>query len=162
MFRLELNIVKVPIEEKPILNNLMQLYLYDFSEFMDCDVEDNGLFGEYPYLDDYWISVEHRFPYFIKRDGKNVGFILVRYIDSSDTPHFSMAEFFIMKKYRRLGLGKHAAMKVFDMHRGRWEVTQLERNIPAQQFWNRVITEYTSGRFSSRMESEKYIQAFFN
>jgi len=145
-----------------ILNNLMQFYFYDFSEFIDCDVEDNGLYGEYPYLDDYWISVENRFPYFLKVDGKNVGFVLVRYIDSIDISYFSITEFFIMKKYRRLGLGKHAAKIVFDMHRGRWEVSQLGRNFPAQQFWNNVITEYTSGRFSNRTDSGKYIQEFFN
>ena len=147
MFRLELNIVKVPIEEKPILNNLMQLYLYDFSEFMDCDVEDNGLFGEYPYLDDYWISVEHRFPYFIKRDGKNVGFILVRYIDSSDTPHFSMAEFFIMKKYRKGGIGRQTAYYLFDSFPGKWEVAEIKENTPAQKFWRKIISEYTNDHY---------------
>jgi predicted acetyltransferase len=152
----------VPKEEKMILNNLMQFYFYDFSEFVDSDVEDNGLYGGYPYWDDYWISVENRFPYFLKANGKNVGFVLVRFIDSIDIPYFSIAEFFVMKKYRRLGIGKRAAMKVFDMHRGRWEVFQLERNIPAQQFWNNVITEYTLGRFSNRTDSGKCIQEFFN
>lgn len=160
---MELKIVKVLQCEKGILNNLMQFYFYDFSEFVDCDIKDDGLYGEYPYFDDYWIDAENRFPYFIKLDEKLIGFVLVRCLESSENdPHFSIAEYFIMKKYRRLGFGKKAAMKVFDMHKGHWEVSQVEKNVPAQIFWNSVINKYTDGKFNNRVEEGKCIQGFIN
>jgi predicted acetyltransferase len=159
----DLQIVKVPKEEKEILQNLMQFYFYDFSEFIDSDVKENGLYGKYPYLDDYWVYENNRLPYLIKHEGKHVGFVLVRYIEIEDKePHYSIAEFFIMKKYRRLGFGKEVAIKIFDVHKGHWKVFQMEKNVPAKLFWNKVINEYTEGIFSDRIEQGKRIQEFRN
>jgi predicted acetyltransferase len=36
---------------------------------------------------------------------------------------------------------------MFDAFPGKWEVTQLARNVEAQTFWRRVIGEYTRGRY---------------
>jgi predicted acetyltransferase len=62
--------------EQPILENLMQLYLYDFSEMCGDDCDERGLF-EYEYLPRYWIEPE-RHPFLIRVDGKLAGFALVR------------------------------------------------------------------------------------
>ncbi|MGF9698496.1 GNAT family N-acetyltransferase [Paenibacillus sp. MABNR03] len=145
---------------KEVIKNLMQFYIYDFSEFVQCDVEDDGLFGAYPYLDDYWNEVDHRFPYVIKQDDKYIGFVLVRSIESEERNYFSIAEFFIMKKYRKAGIGKAVAKQIFDTHKGHWEVYQLESNEPAQQFWNKVIHDYTQGNFTDRVEDGRRIQDF--
>ena len=37
-------------EDKETLGNLLEKYLYEFSEWEDQDVDGNGLYG-YPYLD---------------------------------------------------------------------------------------------------------------
>lgn len=160
---MDLRIVAIPKEDKEVLHHLMQFYCYDFSEFIDVNVEDDGLYGKYPNLEDYWVDVNNRFPYMIKLEGKLAGFVLVRYIESEDRPaYYSIAEFFIMKKYRRLGLGKATAIQVFDTHKGKWEVFQLEKNVPAQLFWTDVIRQYTSGSFTDRMEQGKRIQEFIS
>lgn len=44
-----------------------------------------------------------------------------------------------MKKYRKKGIGKAAAMMIFDMFHGGWEVSQWINNVPAQNFWGKVI-----------------------
>ncbi|MFS0871980.1 GNAT family N-acetyltransferase [Paenibacillus xylanilyticus] len=147
---------------KDVIKNLMQFYIYDFSEFVQCDVEDDGLFRAYPYLDDYWNEVDYRFPYVIKQGDKYIGFVLVRSIESEERNYFSIAEFFIMKKYRKAGIGKAVAKQIFDMHKGHWEVYQLESNKPAQQFWNKVIHEYTQGNFTDRVEGGRRIQDFIS
>src|SRR4051812_28959626 len=90
------------IEDKNTIENLMQFYIYDFSEYINSDVEEDGLFAAYPQLDTYWRE-ENRFPYIITKDEKYVGFVLVRFIESRNRNYFSIAEFFIMKKYRRQG-----------------------------------------------------------
>jgi predicted acetyltransferase len=70
----------------------MQYYIYDFSEFVKCDVEEDGLYGAYPHLEDYWKDVNH-FPYVIKQDDKYVGFVFVRLIESEARSYFSIAGF---------------------------------------------------------------------
>lgn len=44
---------KVSFENKHVLRNLLELYLYDFSQFCKCDVNSHGLYGcKYP--DPHW------------------------------------------------------------------------------------------------------------
>ncbi|WP_442600755.1 GNAT family N-acetyltransferase [Paenibacillus sp. KN14-4R] len=154
------DLMQVSKEYEDIIRNLMQFYIYDFSEFVKCDVEDDGLFGAYPYLEEYWKEVNHRFPYVIKQEDKYIGFVLVRFIESEERNYYSIAEFFIMKKYRKEGIGKAVAKQIFDLHKGQWEVYQLESNKPAQVFWNKVINEYTQGEFKDRIENSRKIQDF--
>jgi len=149
-------------EYKAVMQNLMQFYIYDFSEYIKYDVEDNGLFAPYPHLDDYWKETSNKFPYIIKKDDKYVGFVLVRFIETQERMYFSIAEFFILKKYRRTGIGKAIAVMVFDLHKGLWEVFQKESNKPAQIFWKKVIEEYTKGQYRERSEDGKRIQNFEN
>lgn len=156
---MDFQLIQVSKEYKDILANLMQFYIYDFSEFVKCDVEEDGLFGPYP-LEDYWKEENHRFAYVIKQDEKYAGFVLVRYIESAERAYFSIAEFFIMKKYRREGLGREAAKRIFNLHKGQWEVFQIQTNNPAQAFWHKVINEYTDGQFKERTENGKVIQNF--
>jgi predicted acetyltransferase len=147
-------------EYKPILENLMQFYIYDFSEYIELDVEENGLFKPYQYLEEYWRDGNNRFPYIIKKNNKYVGFVLVKLVKAESRTYFSMAEFFIMKKYRRNGVGKAIAFEIFKLHKGQWEVYQKETNKPAQMFWGKVIREYTEEMFEERYEDGKRIQDF--
>jgi len=149
-------------DHKIVMQNLMQFYIYDFSEYVKYDVEDNGLFAPYPDLKDYWEGDNNKFPYIIKKNDKYVGFVLVKFISSKDRSYFSIAEFFILKKYRHEGIGKAVAIKVFNLHKGQWEVYQKDSNKPAQIFWNKVISEYTKGQFKERLEDGKRIQNFEN
>jgi predicted acetyltransferase len=146
-------------DHKMVIKNLMQFYIYDFSEYVRLDVEDNGSFAPYPDLNDYW-GGDSKFPYIIKTNDKYVGFVLVKLVSSKDRSCFSIAEFFILKKYRREGIGRAVAIKVFDLHKGNWEVYQRDSNKPAQIFWNKVISEYTKGRFKEHLENGKQIQNF--
>jgi predicted acetyltransferase len=147
-------------EDKTAIENLMQFYIYDFTEFIEYDVEGNGLFAPYPHLENYWREEKNKFPYVIKKEGKYVGFVLVKLIESEERSYFSIAEFFVMKKYRRLGIGKTIAVQVFDLHKGQWEVYQKDSNKPAQVFWKNVIKEYTKGQFKEHSEDGKQIQNF--
>ncbi len=152
-------LLQATIEHKIVIQNLMQFYIYDFSEYVKYDVEDNGLFAPYPDLRDYWED-DNKFPYIITKNDKYVGFVLVKSVKSNGRSYFSIAEFFILKKYRHEGVGKAIAFKVFDLHKGQWEVYQKESNKPAQIFWNKVISQYTKGTFKDRLENAKRIQNF--
>jgi predicted acetyltransferase len=147
-------------EYKPVLENLMQFYMYDFSEFVELDVESDGKFTAYPHLEDYWQEGNSKLPYLVKKEEKFIGFVLVKLIETTEGSYFSIAEFFVMKKYRREGIGKAAAFRIFDLHKGGWEVFQRENNTPARLFWINVISQYTKGEFQERFEEGKHIQVF--
>ena len=155
-------LIKASSAYKNAIKNLMQFYMYDFSEYLKTDVEEDGLFATYKPLDDYWQQESNSFPYIIISNEKYVGFVLVKFTSSKDRSYFSIAEFFILKKYRHEGIGKAIAIKVFNLHKGQWEVHQRDNNKAAQIFWNKVISEYTEGHFKERLENGKRIQNFEN
>ena len=159
---MDLKLIQASEEYKDVIRNLMQFYIYDFSEYIKCDVEEDGLFAAYPDLENYWKEENNRFPYIIKKGEKYAGFVLVKFIESETRNYFSVAEFFILKKYRREQIGKSIAMQIFDIHKGQWEVYQKESNKPAQIFWNKIINEYTKGQFTERFENGRRIQDFEN
>ena len=143
-------IVTATKADEEILKNLFQFYIYDFSEFMNLDVEANGRYREYS------LDGENLSPYFIKNDTKYIGFVLV---DKDETSN-CILEFFIMKKYRREGIGKSAAKEIFRLHKGNWVVHQISANKPAQAFWRNVIAEFTEGNFIEGEEEGKVVQKF--
>lgn len=119
----EIRLEKVSYEDKAVLRNLLELYMYDFSEFRegDNDVNEHGLYG-YKYLDHYWTE-PGRHPFLVRVGTKLAGFVLVRTTRMSDeSTCYSTAEFFIMRKYRHQGIGQAVAFQVFDMFPGRWRV----------------------------------------
>ncbi|MDR0266537.1 GNAT family N-acetyltransferase [Paenibacillus sp.] len=140
--------------DKSVMRNLLELYKYDFSEFdPEDDLNDNGLY-EYMYLDHYWTE-EGRYPFLFRVDGKLAGFALVRKLQEereSLLPLHAMAEFFILRKYRRSGAGKQAAFELFDLLPGRWKVGEMESNVPAQKFWRNVIGHYTNDQYEEISE----------
>jgi predicted acetyltransferase len=140
---------------------LMQLYLHDICEYEDDPVDERGLFDLGNYFDLYWTEAE-RHPFLIWADDQLVGFALVREIARGT---FSIGEFFVRRGCRGSGIGATAASELFDRFRGTWKVAELERNVPAQRFWRRVIGEYTDGRFSeewSEAEPKGPMQVFSN
>lgn len=135
------------LHEKSILRNLMELYQHDLSEYDQADVNQAGQY-EYAYLDLYWIEA-NRYPFIIRVGGKLAGFVLINcHADPIyKEQRWSVAEFFIMRKYRRNGYGTQVALSIFDMFRGKWQVSQIESNLPARKFWRKVINSYTNNRY---------------
>ena len=136
-------------EQKPVLERLAQLYLYDFSEVEGHDVGQGGLFEHSIFrLDSYWTEPD-RFPFLIYVNVRIAGFVLVNSYTClvENIGAKSIAEFFIMRRYRRQGVGKKAAFDMFDKYPGKWEVRQIKANVTGREFWRSVIDEYTGGRF---------------
>jgi len=160
-----ISIQGVSYEQKSILQNLLELYKYDFSEFdLDEDINSNGLYG-YMYLDHYWTE-EGRYPFFIMVDEKLAGFALVRRMGTAEANNavYSIAEFFVLKKYRKLKVGQTVAYQLFDKFSGSWKVAQIETNKPAQAFWRKTIDRYTQGNYKEIIEEgwEGPIQTFLS
>ena len=104
-------LVPIQLKDKEVLRNLMTMYFHDLSEFTGDDVNADGQY-DYRYLDHYWTE-EGRHPFFIKVHGQFAGFALVREIGPAKQRVYSMAEFFVMRKYRGQGIAKQSAFELF-------------------------------------------------
>src|SRR5688572_32376243 len=120
-----------------VLRHLMRLYVYDFSDLMGLDVEEDGAF-KVPELISYWRDPwRHRF--LLRVEGKLAGFALVHQrsrLGGAEGTH-DMAEFFVLRRYRRQGVGEQAARELFGRFPGPWEVRERATNVDAIAFWRR-------------------------
>jgi predicted acetyltransferase len=141
-----MNIIIEPVKKecKEVLRNLLEKYNYEFSQYDNTDVNAKGLYG-YDWLDSYWTD-DKRWAYFIKCNDNLAGFMMINDYQETNglTTDFTMAEFFILFKYRRLGIGKYAAKYAFDKYKGKWQLKRHPKNIASVHFWNKVINEYIS------------------
>jgi predicted acetyltransferase len=134
--------------ERPLLERLMQLYAYDWSPLVGLDVDAEGRFSGVD-LAPYWRDDLHH-PFVLRVDGRPAGFALVigKSRLTGEVGVHDMAEFFVMRRYRRQGVGSAAARAAFDAFRGPWEVRQRDEYPEATRFWRTVIDQYTSGAFT--------------
>ncbi len=149
---MDIEVQAIPFEHKVVLRNLMELCQHDYSEFSRDDVNEHGSF-DYRYLDYYWTE-PGRYPFFVRVSGTLAGFVLVRTLEGDlGRVTYSLAEFFILRKYRRQGIGQQVAFRIFEQFPGQWKVGQEAGNLPAQRFWRTVITRYTQGAFQEIQEA---------
>ena len=145
-YGMDITIEQVKVGEKEILRNLLEKYDYEFSQYDNRDVNDLGLYG-YSYLDNYWTE-ENRFPFFIKVDKKLAGFVMVNdYPEIKLDTNYSLSEFFIMYKYRRLGIGKYVVKHILDKYKGKWQLKFHPKNEISAKFWINTVNEYTKGKY---------------
>jgi aminoglycoside 6'-N-acetyltransferase I len=52
----------------------------------------------------------------------------------------------VLRNLRGQGIGRRAVFALFDRFRGKWEISELPRNVAAISFWRRVIGEYGARR----------------
>jgi predicted acetyltransferase len=141
------------VDDRAVVRNLFALYAHDMSEFVGIDVEDDGTFAIPVRLASYWDGPGplERHAFLVRADGKLAGFALISQI-GSDPVTWDVGEFFVLRKYRRSGLGRQVACTLFDRFAGHWEVRELPSNATAQAFWRRVIAAYTLDIFTEGQE----------
>jgi predicted acetyltransferase len=134
-------------DERGVLANLMQLYVYDWSEILPLDVAPDGRYADHS-IDAYWQD-EWRHPFLLRVDGALAGFAMVagRSRLTGQAGTHDMAEFFVMRRYRRRGVGLAAARAAFDRFPGPWEIRQRPDAAAATAFWRRAVAQYTAGAY---------------
>jgi len=136
-----MNISLSPVSKKNKKTLAVLLFKYQKELFKKENI------GMYKYLDSYW-GRKDRSPFFIEYDSNRIGFVLVNKHTLVTNDARNIAEFYILKKFRNKRMGKNAAFKVFEMFPGKWEIREMENNINAQNFWRKIIGEYTNGKYS--------------
>jgi len=138
-----LRLDRVRADERQTLANLLELYVHDLSAAFEVDIGPDGRFG-YPKLDAYFNEPASRFAYLIRRGGDLLGFALVtRGSPAVDDPEvLDVAEYFVLRRHRRSGVGGAAVHRLLRMHPGRWVVRVSEANRGAHAFWQRTIDAF--------------------
>ncbi|UYN99762.1 MAG: GNAT family N-acetyltransferase [Devosia sp.] len=130
-----ITLIPATASDKPVIANLIQLYLHDMTAHMPFPVGPDGRFA-YDFLDRFW-----RHPYFIMSGDEIAGFALV--VDecplTGRAPCWFMAEFFVLRAYRGRGAGRAAVDMAIANHRGAWHIAVPHANTPAQAFWLKAL-----------------------
>lgn len=146
-------LIRATFKDHDTLFNLAQFYQYDFTEFLPGDLDEDGSF---PYINVRFYLQPGRQAYLARVDERLAGFVLV----DEHVPHRGgtgryLAEFFVLRRYRRQGVGRAMAVQTFDRYKGYWEIAEVGPNTPAQGFWRAVINEYTNGRYKEVITREE-------
>lgn len=135
-------LIQAGAQQQSVLENLLQLYIYDFSELIPMDIGDDGRYS-YKNLTLYW-SDASRLPFLARFDGKLAGFVLVTIAQlPGDGECYDMAEFFVLLSYRHRGIGRELAEKVWIRFPGRWQIRVRANNVAAFRFWASSIAKFT-------------------
>lgn len=133
----------------PLLAHLLELYIHDLSEIFPLEVGADGRFG-YQRLPLYWSEPERRHAFVIKSGATIAGFALAtRGSPVTDDPtDLDVAEFFVLRRYRRSGVGRDAAFALWRTLPGRWVVRVSETNRAGLPFWRATVGAFTRGNFT--------------
>lgn len=135
-------------DDQPALHRLMQLYLYDFSEFSEVPIDDDGLLGHREFIEEQFGPAHD--VYLIRANGDLAGFAIVTrgsYL-AHDPAVTDLTQFFVLRAWRKRGVGASAAMQVFALYPGPWELRVIDPNTNAHAFWEKIITRYTQNKFT--------------
>jgi predicted acetyltransferase len=138
------------------MKRLVQLYAYDFSEIMGLDVDADALFPEGRVLGRWLDGAAHAFLSFA--DGHLAGFAIAGVGSRlrEDPEVMDVADFFVLRKYRRKNVGVRCAAMLFDLFPRRWEVRERAENAAAIAFWRKAIHEYTGGRYGETIANDEH------
>ena len=142
-------VIRAKKSDEAVLDNLLQLYLLEFSEFDGGQVSNDGRF-EYPHLTQYWDEPD-RHAFLFKVDGAPVGFALIKKGSeiAGDNQSMDVAEFFVLQTLRRQGLGRAAFGEIVRMFPGTWIVRVVDGYEAALAFWRRAIQSVAASGFDS-------------
>ena len=146
---MDITLKKVEANDKAIFESLFQLFAYDFSELMGMYINDDGKYPELNDMEDYY-SKPNYCTYFVKVEGKLAGIAVIRFDEESNY----FRHFFVMRKYRRSGVGQNSVHMIFNLYPGKWRVSPFDFNKPAILFWKNVFDVYTDGNYIIQRRSD--------
>jgi len=142
----KIQFVPAALSDYPIIQNMGRFYVYDMSEYMGWGIEEDGLYECISFK--HYFQKENTFPFLIKYDNELSGFVIIDKVGSSSEIEFNMAQFFILRKFKHKGIGRHVAHECFNKFRGNWEVMVIPGNEGAYRFWRSTIKNYTKNNFT--------------
>jgi predicted acetyltransferase len=134
-------------DELETIENLMQFYMYDFSEWLPLKLGEHGLFNIQPKLD-YWRTPATR-PFLIKVDGELAGFVTVDADTHVPGAELNIGYFFVSRRFRGQGVAKFVVSALLSRFPGQWQIFHIDANLPARRFWATVIPALLQKNFTT-------------
>lgn len=128
-------------EHAELIRNLYQFYAYESSDWEQEDVEADGRFYIHEaHLARYWQEPQWS-ANLILVDGFIAGFLLIERSELPGLEALELADLFILKKYRRQGIGRALATQVLTSGEEDWLVRFYGQDEMALAFWRSVLDE---------------------
>lgn len=144
---MKVTLIKIDYKSRTVLENLFPYYIYDMSEFMGWEPTKEGHYDTYDSskLDVYWDSDDH-VPYFIMADDELAGFVLIRKYPES-LSIYDISQYFILRKFKRQGVGKQALKQIVKLYPGQWQIRVLLENTGALKFWLPTVSDVVGEQY---------------
>ncbi|WP_343635133.1 GNAT family N-acetyltransferase [Roseateles sp.] len=146
-----LRIERASPDDLPRIENLMQFYNYDLSEWTPVAFAPEGRYQLRPKAP-YWAQPDVH-PFVIWHGAELAGFAVVDGECEDPGSDHNMGYFFLARGYRGHGLAARAASELLARFPGRWEIYHLMANTPAAQFWPGVIRGRAAGEIVREVRS---------
>lgn len=132
---------QVTDEDRELLWNINQKYLYEMTHFYDDPMDEAGNY-HYGFFDEYFIDPKRQAWLFYEGD-QLVGFAFMHpYSQLHEHVEWVLAEFTIFPHFRGRHLAYEAINLLLASHPGRWEIKYNEKNHPAKKLWHQVTAPY--------------------
>lgn len=151
----ELSISRIGPESERLLGNLFEHYLHDMAEWFLFDTMADGSYG----YDTASVWQNGYDAYLAKVGDSLAGFALIGSASEwlGDAESHDVHAFFVLRRFRRSGVGLEFATRLWKQQPGTWLVRVLETNKPALPFWRNAVTEFSGGEYAEerRVTNEK-------
>ena len=134
-------LIATTAEQLPLIRNLYQFYAYESSDWELEDVEADGRFYVHdPYLALYWQRPGWS-AQLILLDGFIAGFLLLERSEIAGVDAQEFADLFLLKKYRRQGIGRALVEHVILASQQPWVISFYPQDPLAVPFWQNMLRE---------------------
>lgn len=138
---MQIELVPASADQLPLIRNLYQFYAYESSDWEQEDVELDGRFYIHePHLQRYWQEADWQ-ALLILVDGFIAGFLLIERSELPGVDALEFADLFVLKKYRRQGIGRVLVEQVIVSGGGDWLVSFYGEDALASSFWRALFAE---------------------
>ena len=149
MSGLDLRVAEATGGDADLLDRLFELYAYDFSDLLELDLSPAGRYIPAGYRQ----GGDAVRSWLLHANGHPAGFAIASpgsvIDDCSDV--WDMREFFVVRRYRRIGAGSHLALTVWRDQPGTWDIRVIESNRPVLAFWERTVARAGGRILTSRL-----------
>jgi len=146
-------------DQAPLIRNLYQFYSYESSDWEQEDVEVDGRFYIHDeHLQRYWQD-DGWGAYLVLADGFIAGFVLVERSELPGIDALELADLFILKKYRRQGIGQAVALQLLGGE-GDWLLRCYAQDAPAVAFCTAVLANLSRPAQAITLTDEQDLLSF--
>jgi predicted acetyltransferase len=142
-------LAKIGQESDLLLRNLFEHYVYEMAVWFEIDTQPDG---SYSYdTSPIW---ENGWDVYVARLGDSIaGFAIVAPAGEwlAQAGGRDVREFFVIRRFRRSGLGQEMASAIWSQYPGEWLVRVVEVNEPAVHFWRTAISRFSQGSFTEEV-----------